>query len=93
MSPSRLGSVFIGAGAALATAGAAGLMAGVRVELPPELVALMFYKLVFLGAGGLMVVGALVRRYTLERRGASAAPAEAVPPHAPPGRSPELARG
>jgi hypothetical protein len=65
----RLANIFLGLGVAIGVAGVGALVLGVRPSaLPPSLLDLSVYKLVFVAAGCVLAAGALVGRAA--RRGA-----------------------
>ena len=56
-----LGTTLLTAGAVIAAAGAIGLAVGVRVKIPPALLAVAEYKAPFIVGAVLMLVGAVLR--------------------------------
>lgn len=59
---SSIGTILLGTGTAVAILGAAVIGIGVRVDLPPAVQTLIFFKLLFIGAAGLIVAGAVLGR-------------------------------
>lgn len=63
MRAARLGSVLLALGLLVGLVGSVGLLLGFEpARLPPALLNIAAYKLVFLTAIGLLAVGAIVRR-------------------------------
>jgi hypothetical protein len=63
----KLGSILTTVGGVLGAAGVVGLAAGFNIKIPPEWVSLMFYKLLFAAAIGLVVAGSLIGRAAWSR--------------------------
>ena len=57
-----LARTLIAAGAVVGVAGALLMAAGVRIQLPPDVLNLVIYKMIFAAAFGLLIAGALVGR-------------------------------
>jgi hypothetical protein len=65
MRPNRVGGFLLATGVVLGVAAAVGIMIGFEPSrLPPALLDIAAYKLAFLGAGGLLAAGAIIRRRT-----------------------------
>ena len=58
----RIGTILTAAGGAVGAAGVVGLASGLQLTLPPDVVTLMFYKVLFGAAAGLMIAGAVIGR-------------------------------
>jgi hypothetical protein len=64
----KIGTVLTAAGGVVGAAGVIGLASGVQITLPPDLATLIFYKLLFGAAAGLMVAGAVIGRTARVRK-------------------------
>lgn len=65
MRSSRIGTLLLTTGFVVGVGAAAAWFVGIKIVVPPEVVTLMAYKLAFGGAAGLLIAGAVVRRYGL----------------------------
>ncbi len=64
----RIGEVLLAVGAVVGVAAVVGLVVGFEPsKLPPALLDIAVYKLIFVAAGGLLTAGAVVQRYTARR--------------------------
>jgi len=87
-----LGTTLLTVGAVIAAAGAVGLATGVRVRIPPALLAVAEYKAPFIVGAVLMLIGAALRGRALRpaRGGASVARARFADASLPPSPSDPL---
>ncbi len=65
----RVGTALMTAGAAVGVVGVLVYASDFQVHLSPAIVSLLLVKATFAAAGGLMVIGAVVRRRALQRSG------------------------
>ena len=79
MRSSRIGTLLLSTGLVIGVGATAAWFAGIKVVVPAEVVTLMAYKLAFGGAAGLLIAGAVVRRYGLLGRGGRAADRSVAP--------------
>jgi hypothetical protein len=80
----RIGTVLTAVGGVVGAAGVIGLATGVQITIPPDIVTLIFYKLLFGAAAGLMVAGAVIGRTALIRKHREAAVETSTPEQLPP---------
>lgn len=79
----RVANVFISLGAVVGVIGCIGLAVGWRPsDLPPALLNLAAYKLVFIAAGGLLTAGAVLGRAAVRSGARAGAPSAAARPPA-----------
>jgi hypothetical protein len=64
----KIGTVLTATGGVVGVLGVIGLASGVQITLPPDLATLIFYKLLFGAAAGLMVAGAVIGRTAWVRK-------------------------
>ncbi len=74
------GTTFLALGLAVGALGVTGIAAGVTVDLPPALQTLITFKLIFIGAVSLLVIGAVLRRRGLRNEATSQPRDDAAPP-------------
>lgn len=79
----RIGEVLLAVGAMAGVAAVVGLIVGFEPsKLPPALLNIAVYKLIFVAAGGLLTAGAVVQRYTARRDDRERSRDSAEPPTA-----------